>query len=50
MIGKLLCKLFGHKRGKKVSGMGLDDGTLFRSYACPRCAATWTRKVRRAAA
>ncbi len=41
MIARLLCKLFGHRRGKRV------DGTD--TIACPRCNATWTRKIKAAA-
>ena len=49
MIGKLMCKLFGHKRGKKIGEQGSAEGVTA-TYECPRCSATWTRKVRRAAA
>ena len=42
---RVLCKIFGHKRGKRVSAIG---GEL--KFACPRCEATWTRKIRKAKA
>lgn len=53
---KLLCMLpkwlwGGHKRGKRVLyvvGGPESDGE--REYQCPRCDATWTRKIRKAKA
>lgn len=46
MIGKLLCKVFGHKRGRNVGAQGDPANGVVRVYACPRCTATWTRKVK----
>ena len=48
MLGKLLCWIVGHKRGKRVGrtadfgGSSVEDAAVFE---CPRCGATWTRKV-----
>ena len=42
MIGKLKCWLFGHKRGKRVP----NPTRVFIWYRCPRCNATWSRKVK----
>lgn len=50
MINRLLCRLFGHKRGKRVVyTVGGPEADGEREYQCPRCEATWTRKIRRAA-
>lgn len=46
MIGKLICWLYGHKRGQKT-GVSSDKGEQFR---CPRCRAVWNRKTKKAAA
>lgn len=35
VIGKLLCKVLGHRRGRRVSNA---------LVACPRCDATWIRE------
>lgn len=35
MIARFICRLFGHKRGKRI------PDTDF--VACPRCAAKWDR-------
>lgn len=45
MIAKLWCRLFGHKRGRRVHQESPYDGTTY-CFACPRCKATWTRKVK----
>lgn len=42
MISKLLCKLFGHRRGRRT-GIYSDKGAQFR---CSRCGAVWNRKVK----
>ena len=46
MIGKLICLLTKHKRGKQVSkGSILLPGAPWEiTYECPRCKAQWTRK------
>lgn len=44
MINKLKCFLFGHKRGKRADDMPLEPGRIW--YRCPRCPATWARKVK----
>lgn len=53
LYGKLLCRAFGHRRGKRVGGpMGVESqGSIpavhkVNFYRCPRCSATWTRRVR----
>lgn len=43
IIGRLLCKVRGHKRGKRVSG---TTGSKHIFFACPRCGAQWSRKAR----
>mgnify|MGYP001590195303 CR=1 FL=1 len=40
MFKRLQCKLFGHKRGKRVAATATHI-----AYQCPRCLAQWTRKV-----
>jgi len=40
-LGKWICKFRGHRRGKRISNIG---GLV--AYACPRCGAQHTRKVR----
>ena len=53
MIAKLICKLLGHKRGVRTiieqpsyKTAGVTVNQLLQGYRCPRCSATWTRKVR----
>jgi predicted RNA-binding Zn-ribbon protein involved in translation (DUF1610 family) len=41
MIAKLICRWFGHLRGKRVS---LMSGKA--TFQCPRCGAQWIRKVK----
>lgn len=41
MIAKLLCKLFGHKRGNRTH----VSSALGQQYQCPRCKAVWNRKA-----
>ena len=43
MIRKLWCRLFGHKRGKRL---GLPVNNV-QTYYCSRCRAEWTRKVKK---
>jgi transposase-like protein len=42
-FGKLICFFGGHKRGKRINPREQEG---FAEYRCPRCAATWTRKVK----
>ena len=58
MFNKLICWLKGHKRGTRISPMvvGLGNGVTYpatldgsdglKVFKCPRCGATWTRKVK----
>ena len=50
MIARLKCWLWGHKRGKRIFSTGGAIGTEplpnEAMYQCPRCKATWTRKVK----
>ena len=54
LIGKLLCKLprfmgGGHRRGKRVSvpaNFTREFKPGYDTIRCPRCGATWTRKVK----
>lgn len=48
MIGKLLCWLWGHKRGKRDNSFVFAIEHNEQGYRCPRCGATWTRKARKA--
>lgn len=49
MIGWLKCKLFGHKRGRRIEGStALHKALEHQVFECPRCKTTWIRKVRRA--
>lgn len=46
MIARLKCWLFGHKRGKRLLMVTTTSTVLVNTYECPRCKATWTRKVK----
>ena len=49
MIARLLCYLFGHRRGRRVVyAVGGPESDGEREYMCPRCEATWTHKIRKA--
>ena len=41
-IGKIICKWFGHMRGKRISV--LPPGVI--TWRCPRCGHTWSRKYK----
>lgn len=44
---RILCKLLGHRRGKRMLRSSMPVGTLndVIGYRCPRCHETWTRKI-----
>jgi hypothetical protein len=44
VIAIMLCKVLGHKRGKRAGDMPLEAGRIW--YRCPRCGATWLRKAK----
>jgi len=44
MLNKLICLIKGHKRGKRDADLAVNPGE--RAYRCPRCGATWSRKVK----
>lgn len=44
-LGAVYCKLFGHRRGKKVALSAPALGPTTITYACPRCGAKWFRKL-----
>ena len=47
IIGKLICFVMGHKRGRKIDTLGRADGVVTSHvYKCNRCGDTWTRKVK----
>ena len=48
ILGSLICKWKGHKRGKLIETRLILAGAhgKERDYRCPRCGATWTRKVK----
>ena len=45
--GRVLCKLFGHRRGK-LSGQVFEAETNIwhKAYYCPRCGTAWHRQVK----
>lgn len=45
ILKRLLCKLFGHKRGRNITMPAVALVSNKRDYQCPRCTETWTRKV-----
>lgn len=55
LIGKVLCRLpkwlgGGHKRGRREGVIeNHAAGLFFHTFACPRCGATWMRKVKKEA-
>jgi hypothetical protein len=42
MIARLICRLFGHRRGRRISSVL----SSIKRFECPRCKATWERKAR----
>lgn len=48
IIDKLKCRISGHKRGKRIGQATSSNGKTFNDFQCPRCTATWTRKVKAA--
>ena len=46
LIGKLICKFRGHKRGVRVSGERAVEALPLVMYQCPRCSAIWSRKAK----
>lgn len=46
MIARIWCRVFGHKRGKRVPDA---DGVMTNVLRCPRCMQCWRRKPRRKA-
>jgi hypothetical protein len=46
--GKMVCKVMGHKRGRRITH-GQKDGEAA-TFQCGRCKATWTRPVKAKAA
>lgn len=49
LIGRIQCRLFGHRRGRYVvGGSEAEYNGLVRCYRCPRCGATWERKIKAA--
>lgn len=49
LIGRIVCFVVGHKRGRLVPDMPLgrhSEQTRVHIYACPRCDATWMRKIK----
>lgn len=44
IFARIACFFQGHKRGVRISH-GQQPGELT-TFECPRCKATWTRKVR----
>lgn len=50
LIYALICKFTGHRRGR-CTGETLDatKRVIARTFKCPRCASTWSRKRKAAA-
>ena len=47
ILGKLICAMTGkHKRGKRVIPQSILEHVTVKVFECPRCGATWTRKVK----
>jgi hypothetical protein len=52
MLGKIICSLprwlgGGHRRGRRVADvLGTLQGQGLFYLQCPRCGATWTRKIK----
>ena len=44
MIGKLICLLTKHKRGREVGAKSIGPKMWEVTYSCERCKAQWTRK------
>ena len=44
LLDKLICAIKGHRRGKRDDKIIVNMGE--QGYRCPRCGATWTRKVK----
>jgi hypothetical protein len=47
LFKKLICYFRGHKQGKMVD-LRQETNGVFKDYACPRCKARWSRKVKAA--
>ena len=45
-LATLLCKIKGHKRGKRYALAGVLMGSPYVTYTCVRCGALWSRKVK----
>ena len=45
IIGKLICAMRGHKRGRNFRPVLAEEGRAY--FKCPRCGATWSRKPRK---
>lgn len=51
MIGKLICLIRGHKRGKRLprfQGGTVSQEQRWDAFECPRCGARWHRKMKAA--
>ena len=46
MFGKLICFFKGHKRRVLDLLMSVGEKHHVNLYRCPRCHATWTRKIK----
>ena len=46
IINRMICKSFGHKRGKQYGMQVMQpDGRFCQMYQRSRCGAVWTRKL-----
>ncbi len=49
-IAKAMCSIYGHRRGKRIGQAIKPDGSPhYAEYIliqCPRCRATWNRKIK----
>lgn len=46
LIARLKCWRYGHQRGRRMSEVTFTSTTPLNHFECPRCKATWTRKVK----
>ena len=45
-IAGIVCRLLGHRRGKLTGKVyEAETNTWHKAYYCPRCSATWFRRV-----